>query len=128
MSAWSTGRTPSPLKDLGEKTNRGKRERVEASKSGGGLRYGCKVEKQVVEAIAGSTIPSMKQKMSGLAAGKRVLTALLADVSVGTPNFLPSASMIYAQKITKLSTTQKSGLIWQQALRLLIGKVVLAPG
>ena len=59
---------------------------MEASKSGGGLRYGCKVEKQVVEAIAGSTIPSMKQKMSGLAAGKRVLTALLADVSVGAPN------------------------------------------
>mgnify|MGYP006932268837 CR=1 FL=1 len=48
---------------------------MEASKSGGGLRYGYKVEKQVVEAIAYGTIPSMKQKMGGLAAGKRVLTS-----------------------------------------------------
>jgi hypothetical protein len=36
--------------------------------------------------------------------------------------------VICAQKITKLSTTPKNGPSWQQALRLLIGKVVLAPG
>lgn len=59
---------------------------MEASKSGGGLRHGYKVEKQVVETIAYGTIPSMKQKMSGLAAGKRALTALLGDVSVGAPS------------------------------------------
>ena len=63
------------LKDPGEKTNRDKRARVEAGRSGGGLRYGYKVEKRVVEAIAYGTIPSMKQKMGGLAAGKRVLTS-----------------------------------------------------
>ena len=95
----------------------------------------AKVEKQIaqiVDAIAdGMYHPSMKQKMTGLEARKQELTALLADAPTDTPDLLPSAATIYAQKIAKLTEAlnqPEERPEAAEALRLLIEKIVLTPG
>ncbi|MCV2448998.1 hypothetical protein [Paracoccus sp. DMF] len=94
-----------------------------------------KVEKQIaqiVEAIAdGMYHPSMKEKMTGLEARREELTALLADAPADTPDILPSASAIYAEKVVALTKTLNRKEERQEAsqdLRAPIEKIVLTPG
>ncbi|MFC5422179.1 recombinase family protein [Bosea eneae] len=95
----------------------------------------AKVEKQItgiVEAIAdGMYHPSMKQKMTGLEARKAELSALLADAPVDTPDLLPSAASIYANKVAALAEALNhpdERPEAAEALRMLIEKIVLTPG
>src|SRR6185437_4910029 len=87
-----------------EETNRLNRER---RSNGDAWRVElAKIEKQIrgiIEAIKeGMYHPSMKGEMDRLEARKAELTALFADARDDTPDFLPSASAIYAKKITAL--------------------------
>ncbi|WP_421091070.1 recombinase family protein [Pseudochrobactrum sp. MP213Fo] len=87
---------------------------------------------QIVEAIAdGMYHASMKEKMTALEARKVELTALLADAPADTPDILPSASAIYAKKVSALTKALNRKEERQEAaeiLRGLIEKIVLTPG
>lgn len=93
-----------------------------------------KVEKQIrgiIEAIkAGMFHTSMKGEMDTLEARKEELTALLAGAPVDAPHILPSASAIYAKKVSALTEALNQAEERQQAsltLRALIEKIVLTP-
>lgn len=66
-----------------------------------------KVDKQIrgiIEAInAGMFHESMKADMDTLEARKAELNTLLADAPEDTPDILPSASAIYAKKVSALT-------------------------
>ncbi|WP_274425221.1 recombinase family protein [Chelativorans sp. YIM 93263] len=121
------------MRAYAEETNRLNRER----RSNGDAWHAelAKVEKQIaqiIEAIAdGMYHPSMKEKMTGLETRKAELTSLLADTPDDKPDLLPTASAIYAKKVTKLTQALNRPAERQEAaeaLRLLIEKIVLTPG
>ena len=69
--------------------------------------------------------------MDTLEARKTELNALLADAPEDTPDILPSASAIYAKKVSALTKAlnrkeERQGA--SQDLRALIEKIVLTPG
>lgn len=87
---------------------------------------------EIVEAITdGMYHPSMKQKMTGLEARKAELTTLLSDAPADTPDLLPSAAPIYANKVAALADALNQPDARPEAteaLRMLIDKIVLTPG
>ncbi|WP_076650184.1 recombinase family protein [Pontibaca methylaminivorans] len=94
-----------------------------------------KVEKQIrgiIEAIKeGMFHPSMKGEMDALEARKAELTGLLADIPEDAPDLLPSASAIYAKKVSALTAVlakPDERPHAAAALRMLIEKIVLTPG
>ena len=94
-----------------------------------------KVEKQIrgiIEAIKeGMFHPSMKGEMDALEARKAELTEQLADIPEYAPDLLPSASAIYAKKVSALTAALAKPDERPQAaaaLRMLIEKIVLTPG
>ena len=121
------------MRAYAEETNRLNRER----RSNGDAWQAelAKVQKQIaeiVEAIAdGMYHPSMKEKMTGLETRKAELLSLLADAPEEKPDLLPTAWSIYAKKVEKLTQALNRPAERQeaaQALRMLIEKIVLAPG
>lgn len=121
------------MRAYAQETNRLNRER--RSNSDAWRTELTKVEKQIaqiVEAIAdGMYHPSMKQKMTGLEGRKAELLTLLADAPADTPDLLPSAAAIYAQKVAALSEALNQPDARPEAteaLRILIEKIVLTPG
>jgi len=94
-----------------------------------------KIEKQIrsiIEAIkAGMFHESMKAEMDTLEARKTELNTLLADAPEDTPDILPSASAIYAKKVSALTKALNRKEERQEAaetLRSLIEKISLTPG
>ncbi|WP_266065334.1 recombinase family protein [Brucella intermedia] len=94
-----------------------------------------KIEKQIrsiIEAIkAGMFHESMKAEMDTLEARRTELNTLLADASEDTPDILPSASAIYAKKVSALTKALNRKEERQEAaetLRGLIEKISLTPG
>ncbi|KGJ03415.1 Site-specific DNA recombinase [Paracoccus halophilus] len=121
------------MRAYAEETNRLNRER---RSSGDAWKAELvKIEKQIrgiIEAIkAGMFHESMKAEMDMLEARKTELTALLADARDDTPDILPSASAIYAKKVSTLTKALNHKEERQKAaetLRGLIEKIVLTPG
>lgn len=117
------------MRAYAEETNRLNRER---RSSGDAWKAELvKVEKQIcgiIEAIkAGMFHESMKAEMDTLEARKTELNTLLAD----TPEILPSASAIYAKKVSDLTKALNRKEERQEAaetLRGLIEKISLTPG
>ena len=73
----------------------------------------------------------MKEKMTALEARKVKLTGLLAEAPQDTPDILPSASAIYAKKVSALTKALNRKEERQEAagtLRGLIEKISLTPG
>ncbi len=94
-----------------------------------------KTEKQIlgiIEAIkAGMFLESMKAEVDMLEARKIELNTLLADEPEDTPDILPSASAIYAKKVsalTKALNRKEERQEAAEALRGLIEKISLTPG
>lgn len=121
------------MRAYAEETNRLNRER----RSNGDAWQAelMKVEKQIaeiVEAIAdGMYHPSMKEKMTGIETRRAELTSLLAEAPEDKLDLLPMASTIYAKKVAKLTQALNRHAERQEAaeaLRMLIEKIVLAPG
>ena len=116
-----------------EETNRLNRER---RSSGDAWKAELmKIEKQIrgiIEAIkAGMFHDSMKAEMDTLEARKTELNTLLADAPEDTPDILPSASAIYAKKVSALTKALNRKEERQEAaetLRGLIEKISLTPG
>ena len=74
---------------------------------------------------------SMKAEMDTLEARKTELNTLLADAPEDTPDILPSASAIYAKKVSALTKALNRREERQEAaetLRGLIEKISLTPG
>ena len=74
---------------------------------------------------------SMKAEMDKLEARKTDLNTLLADAPEDTPDILPSASAIYAKKVSALTKPLNRNEERQEAaetLRGLIEKISLTPG
>ncbi len=95
----------------------------------------AKIEKQIrgiIEAIkAGMFHESMKAEMDTLEARKSELNTLLADAPEDIPDILPSASAIYAKKVSALTKALNRKEERQEAagtLRGLIEKISLTPG
>ncbi|MCP1222329.1 recombinase family protein [Acetobacter orientalis] len=121
------------MRTYAEETNRLNRER--RSNADVWQVEQVKVEKQIrgiIEAIKeGMFHPSMKAEMDTLEARKAELASLLSDVSDDVPDLLPSASAIYARKVSRLTDAlnrPEERLEAAEALRALIEKVVLTPG
>ena len=121
------------MRAYAEETNRLNRER----RSSGDAWEAelVKIEKQIrgiIEAIkAGMFHESMKAEMDTLEARKTELNALLADAPEDTPDILPSASAIYAKKVSALTKALNRKEERQEAaetLRGLIEKISLTPG
>ena len=121
------------MRAYAEETNRLNRER----RSSGDVWKAelVKIEKQIrsiIEAIkAGMFHESMKAEMDTLEARKTELNALLADAPQDTPDILPSASAIYAKKVSALTKALNRKEERQEAaetLRGLIEKISLTPG
>ncbi|WP_182522734.1 recombinase family protein [Ochrobactrum sp. RH2CCR150] len=121
------------MRAYAEETNRLNRER----RSSGDTWKAelVKIEKQIrgmIEAIkAGMFQESMKAEMDTLEARKVELTELLADAPEDTPDILPSASAIYAKKVSALVKALNRREERQEAaetLRGLIEKISLTPG
>ncbi|KAB2678460.1 recombinase family protein [Brucella tritici] len=121
------------MRAYAEETNRLNRER----RSSGDVWKAelVKIEKQIrgiIEAIkAGMFHESMKAEMDTLEARKAELNTLLADAPEDTPDILPSASAIYAKKVSALAKALNRKEERQEAaetLRGLIEKIVLTPG
>jgi len=75
--------------------------------------------------------PSMKEKMDALEARRAELTTLLAEAPEDTPDILPSASAIYAKKVSDLTKALNRKEEREEAaetLRGLIEKISLTPG
>jgi site-specific DNA recombinase len=121
------------MRAYAEETNRLNRER---RSSGDAWKAELvKVEKQIrgiIEAIkAGMFHESMKAEMDTLEARKTELNTLLADAPEDTPDILPSASAIYAKKVSALTKALNRKEERQEAaetLRGLIEKISLTPG
>ena len=121
------------MRAYAEETNRLNRER---RSSGDAWKAELvKIEKQIrgiIEAIkAGMFHESMKAEMDTLEARKVELTELLADEPADTPDILPSASAIYAKKVSALTKALNRKEERQEAaetLRGLIEKISLTPG
>lgn len=121
------------MRAYAEETNRLNRER---RSSGDAWKAELvKIEKQIrgiIEAIkAGMFHESMKAEMDTLEARKTELTTLLADAPEDTPDILPSASAIYAKKVSALTKALNRKEERQEAaetLRGLIEKISLTPG
>ena len=95
----------------------------------------ARLEKQIlaiVEAIKdGLYQPSMKKEMDTLEVRKAELTAYLEQVPADMPDILPSASAIYAKKVSRLTEAlnrPEDRPEAAEALRTLIEKIVLTPG
>ena len=118
------------MRAFAEETNRLNRER---RSSGDAWKAELvKIEKQIrgiIEAIkAGMFHESMKAEMDTLEARKTELNSLLADAPEDTPDILPSASAIYAKKISALTKALNRKEERQEAaetLRGLIEKISL---
>ena len=121
------------MRAYAEETNRLNRER---RSSGDAWKAELvKVERQIrgiIEAIkAGMFHESMKAEMDTLEARKTELNSLLADAPEDTPDILPSASAIYAKKVSALTKALNRKEERQEAaetLRGLIEKISLTPG
>ncbi|MDH1271319.1 recombinase family protein, partial [Rhizobium pusense] len=121
------------MRAYAEETNRLNRER---RSSGDAWKAELvKIEKQIrgiIEAIkAGMFHESMKAEMDTLEARKTELNTLLADAPEDTPDILPSASAIYAKKVSALTKALNRKEERQEAaetLRGLIEKISLTPG
>ncbi|MDD7973955.1 recombinase family protein [Roseinatronobacter sp. HJB301] len=121
------------MRAYAEETNRLNRER---RSSGDAWKAELvKIKKQIrgiIEAIkAGMFHESMKAEMDTLEARKTELSTLLADAPEDTPDILPSASAIYAKKISALTKALNRKEERQEAaetLRGLIEKISLTPG
>ncbi len=121
------------MRAYAEETNRLNRER---RSSGDAWKAELvKIEKQIrgiIEAIkAGMFHENMKAEMDTLEARKTELNALLADAPEDTPDILPSASAIYAKKVSALTKALNRKEERQEAaetLRGLIEKISLTPG
>ncbi|MCO6393101.1 recombinase family protein [Aliihoeflea aestuarii] len=121
------------MRAYAEETNRLNRER---RSSGDAWKAELvKIEKQIrgiIEAIkAGMFHESMKAEMDTLEARKTELNALLADAPEDKPDILPSASAIYAKKVSALTKALNRKEERQEAaetLRGLIEKISLTPG
>ena len=121
------------MRAYAEETNRLNRER---RSSGDAWKAELmKIEKQIrgiIEAIkAGMFHESMKAEMDKLEARKTELNTLLADAPEDTPDILPSASAIYAKKVSALTKALNRKEERQEAaetLRGLIEKISLTPG
>ncbi|MEN5279420.1 recombinase family protein [Brucella sp. TWI432] len=121
------------MRAYAEETNRLNRER---RSSGDAWKAELvKTEKQIrgiIEAIkAGMFHESMKAEMDTLEARKTELNTLLADAPEDTPDILPSASAIYAKKVSALTKALNRKEERQEAaetLRGLIEKISLTPG
>ncbi|WP_374628944.1 recombinase family protein [Pannonibacter indicus] len=121
------------MRAYAEETNRLNRER---RSSGDAWKAELvKIEKQIrgiIEAIkAGMFHESMKAEMDTLEARKTELNSLLADAPEDTPDILPSASAIYAKKVSALTKALNRKEERQEAaetLRGLIEKISLTPG
>ena len=121
------------MRAYAEETNRLNRER---RSSGDAWKAELvKIEKQIrgiIEAIkAGMFHESMKAEMDTLEARKTELSTLLADAPEDTPDILPSASAIYAKKVSALTKALNRKEERQEAaetLRGLIEKISLTPG
>lgn len=121
------------MRAYAEETNRLNRER---RSSGDAWKAELvKIEKQIrgiIEAIkAGMFHESMKAEMDTLEARKTELNTLLADAPQDTPDILPSASAIYAKKVSALTKALNRKEERQEAaetLRGLIEKISLTPG
>ena len=121
------------MRAYAEETNRLNRER---RSSGDAWKAELvKIEKQIrgiIEAIkAGMFHESMKAEMDTLEARKEELNSLLADAPEDTPDILPSASAIYAKKVSALTKALNRKEERQEAaetLRGLIEKISLTPG
>ncbi|WP_079211269.1 recombinase family protein [Brucella pituitosa] len=121
------------MRAYAEETNRLNRER---RSSGDAWKAELvKIEKQIrgiIEAIkAGMFHESMKAEMDTLEARKTELNTLLADAPEDTPDILPSASAIYAKKVSALTKALNLKEERQEAaetLRGLIEKISLTPG
>ncbi|GAB1715049.1 MAG: Recombinase [Nitrobacter sp.] len=121
------------MRACAEETNRLNRER--RSNSDSWKAELMRVEKQIrgiIEAIKeGMYQPSMKVAMDALEDRKKELTELLTNVPEDAPDRLPSASAIYARKVTILTKALNRPNERQQAaeaLRMLIERIVLTPG
>ena len=121
------------MRAYAEETNRLNRER---RSSGDAWKAELvKTEKQIrgiIEAIkAGMFHESMKAEMDTLEARKTELNTLLADAPENKPDILPSASAIYAKKVSALTKALNRKEERQEAaetLRGLIEKISLTPG
>ena len=121
------------MRAYAEETNRLNRER---RSSGDAWKAELvKIEKQIrgiIEAIkAGMFHESMKAEMDTLEARKTELNTRLADAPEDTPDILPSASAIYAKKVSALTKALNCKEEQQEAaetLRGLIEKISLTPG
>ena len=121
------------MRAYAEETNRLNRER---RSSGDAWKAELvKIEKEIrsiIEAIkAGMFHESMKAEMDTLEARKTELNTLLADAPEDTPDILPSASAIYAKKVSALTKALNRKEERQEAaetLRGLIEKISLTPG
>ena len=121
------------MRAYAEETNRLNRER---RSSGDAWKAELvKIEKQIrgiIEAIkAGMFHESMKAEMDTLEARKTELNSLLADAPEDTPDILPSASAIYAKKVSALTKALNRKEERQEAaetLRGLIERISLTPG
>ncbi|WP_343316107.1 recombinase family protein [Brucella sp. BE17] len=121
------------MRAYAEETNRLNRER---RSSGDAWKAELvKIEKQIrgiIEAVkAGMFHESMKAEMDTLEARKTELNSLLADAPEDTPDILPSASAIYAKKVSALTKALNRKEERQEAaetLRGLIEKISLTPG
>ncbi|MBX3640969.1 MAG: recombinase family protein [Nitrosomonas sp.] len=121
------------MRAYAEETNRLNRER---RSSGDAWKAELiKIEKQIrgiIEAIkAGMFHESMKAEMDTLEARKTELNTMLADAPEDTPDILPSASAIYAKKVSALTKALNRKEERQEAaetLRGLIEKISLTPG
>ena len=121
------------MRAYAEETNRLNRER--RSNGDSWKAELVKIEKQIrgiIEAIKeGMVHPSMKGEMDALEARKAELTEQLADIPEDAPDLLPSASAIYAKKVSALTAALTKPDERPQAaaaLRMLIEKIVLTPG
>ena len=86
---------------------------------------------QIIDAITeGMFHPSMKDKMTALEARKAELNVLLSGKPDATPDILPSAAVIYAEKVASLTralSQPDESHDASEALRQLIEKIVLTP-
>lgn len=121
------------MRAYAEETNRLNRERrsnadvwqAELEKVGRDL------DKAIEAILAGVPPLALKEKIEKLEERKAELTGLLAEVPEAAPDILPSASVIYARKVGRLTEALNKPderLEAAEAIRSLIERIVLTPG